>query len=276
MRCLAGIAICFLSIAGVVYSLFVLADCYRCWRREARTGADAGSGRLVQAAMRATGKDWWCQAISAVVFAVAAAVLLTMVWRQSQATRLTRVRQISGFPETVELHGLPAMTITRITRHRNRPGQPILGVDLANLPVTDSQLRRLVAEEPEIEYLVLTGTRVTDEVMPCLQKLPHLKQLTLQRTPITDSGCRELAKIATLEDLSLSYTAITDQGLAHLGNLPKLAFLYVANTAITDRGLDCLEQPHRLESLDVGRTQVTSRGIRTLEARAPSLQILSD
>ena len=176
---------------------------------------------------------------------------------------------------TVEIGGLPSIAEMKVTRDEARADRPILGVDLAFESVTDGNVRELSKDGERIEFLILTGTRVTDRAMLYLQKMPYLRQLSLRNTAITDVGCASLTQIQTLEDLSVSDTDITDDALKSLGTLTHLKALDIRNTATTDAGLASLEHLHRLKTLDVGETQITEEGIAALKEKLPSLTLVS-
>ncbi len=267
---LNSIAMAFLCIVGGVYSLFLLGDCYV--RRKARHGGEEGAFPACRPkrCLHFVRIDWWCQAISAIAFLAVAAMMIVMIRADSQPNTGGRDGR-DDLVAWVQIADFPAVTRANLLRCRDRPGQPIWGANLAFLPVTDEDLHALLKEGAEIEFLVLTGTNVTDEGLAYLRQMPRLKDLGLTGTQITDAGCRDLAQMATLRDLSLSNTGITDIGLEHVSTLTNLHTLNLSKTAITDRGLKLLQKLDRLQFLNVSQTNVTGEGIRDLKEKIPHL-----
>lgn len=100
----------------------------------------------------------------------------------------------------------------------------------------DAQLAQLTALGPNLRWLDLAGTAVTDAGLAALDKMPHLTRLHLQRTKLTDAGLRQVGSLAELEYLNLVGTAVTDTGLAGLRNLSKLRQVYLWQTQVTEGG----------------------------------------
>lgn len=84
---------------------------------------------------------------------------------------------------------------------------------------------------PQIAYLSLFGTRVTDKGLgQLLSKAPNLANLNLQATGIGDDGLLALANLERLAVLDVSHTRVTQQGIARL----KLAKPYLRINSTTD------------------------------------------
>jgi len=101
-------------------------------------------------------------------------------------------------------------------------GKGLAGVKLEMLEAKDSQfadagLQALTAEDnPDLYNLALEGTKVTDEGLTDLHKLPALTTLWLDNTAITDAGLEHLAKVPKLNSLYLDGTQVTEAGVAKL------------------------------------------------------------
>ncbi len=272
MRLLVQIAIGSLSLVGGVYAALLLIDCYLRWKKPTVPGAVSMRHGQRRPLHPTAGGDWWSQAVAAVVFLAVATTLVATVWQHSPPLLTTEGGCETESLETVKVAGLPPLAVTKFRRDSSQPGEPIVAVDLAFLPITNDQIRGLLEAVRTIEFLNLTGTCITDDVVPDFHKMPCLRALILQRTAITDAGCRLLGQISGLEDLSLSTTKITDCGLERLACLKGLRSFDAAHTAITDRGLEFLERLPCLEYLDVGGTRVTRCALRGLRLKRPSLQ----
>lgn len=95
-----------------------------------------------------------------------------------------------------------------------------------------------------IERLVLNNTKVTDDDLlnRDLASLPNLKYLGLHSTEISDDGMDALLKLPVLSELELSNTQITDTGLTKLGDMRQLKVLYLHNNAISADAIGRLQE----------------------------------
>jgi uncharacterized membrane protein/mono/diheme cytochrome c family protein len=120
---------------------------------------------------------------------------------------------------------------------------PFVQVHCTNVRATfgDAQLAALEAIAPQILWLDVSGTQITDAGLAVVEKFPNLTRLHLHRTAITDAGVMHLARLSHLEYLNLYETKITDTGLASLAGLPSLRALYVWRTGVTTQGIDRLK-----------------------------------
>jgi hypothetical protein len=155
-------------------------------------------------------------------------------------------------------------------------GTPFLEVHCTNVARTfgDAQLADLAALAPQVTWLTLSATQVTDAGLARLAGFRHLTRLHLDRTRVTDAGLGALAGLERLEYLNLYATSVTDAGLAALGGLRALRDLYAWRSGITPEGAAQLRA--RLPRLRVdlgapeaGEADYDARGDR---ARAPGLQ----
>jgi uncharacterized membrane protein len=104
---------------------------------------------------------------------------------------------------------------------------------LAGTNFTDAALDRLAPVLPNLRWLDLAGTAVTDNGLARLANAPHLTRLHLERTGVTDAGLASLTGLGELEYLNLYATRVTDAGLDHLRLLPNLRRLYLWQTPVT-------------------------------------------
>ena len=114
-------------------------------------------------------------------------------------------------------------------------GEPWLqaNASIARTKFGDAELAKLAALAPNLRWLDLTGTGVTDQGLAQLAAMPHLTRLYLARTAVTDGGLLQLAGLAELEYLNLHGTPVTDAGLERLKPLHKLRQLYLWQTGVT-------------------------------------------
>ena len=97
----------------------------------------------------------------------------------------------------------------------------------------DQDLAKLAPIGPNLRWLDLGGTAVTDAGLTHLAAMPNLTRLHLERTRVTDAGLARLAALHGLEYLNLYGTEVTDSGLDQLQQLPKLKQVYLWHTKVT-------------------------------------------
>ncbi|HTL18942.1 MAG TPA: c-type cytochrome domain-containing protein [Patescibacteria group bacterium] len=98
---------------------------------------------------------------------------------------------------------------------------------------TDAELAKLSILGPNLRWLDLGGTGVTDAGLAQLGTMPNLTRLHLERTRVTDAGLARLTALNDLEYLNLYGTEISDSGLDELQRMPKLKQIYVWQTKVT-------------------------------------------
>jgi mono/diheme cytochrome c family protein len=103
--------------------------------------------------------------------------------------------------------------------------------------VDDRAVAALAGIAPQVLWLNLAGTKVTDSGLATIARLPNLTRLHLQRTDVSDAGLEHLARLAHLEYLNLYGTKVTDAGLRALAGLTSLRSLYLWQTGVTDAGV---------------------------------------
>jgi mono/diheme cytochrome c family protein/uncharacterized membrane protein len=97
----------------------------------------------------------------------------------------------------------------------------------------DDELGKLAQIGPNLRWLDLAGTQVTDSGLAHLKAMLNLTRLHLERTGITDAGLTNLTQLTSLEYLDLYGTEVTDGGLETLQSLPKLKQIYLWQTKVT-------------------------------------------
>jgi uncharacterized membrane protein len=150
---------------------------------------------------------------------------------------------------------LPAVTIAEATPEaiagvtsegfsvvRIADGQPFLHVHTTNaaVPITDASLAVLARIAPQVLWLDLGATRISDRGLNDVARLPNLTRLHLQHTQVGDEGVARLTGLSRLEYLNLYGTAVTDHGLVPLASLTHLRALYLWKTDVTPAGVSRL------------------------------------
>ena len=138
---------------------------------------------------------------------------------------------------------IAAVTATGLSVEPIGGGTPFLHVHATNGPsrIGDAALGPLARIAPQVAWLDLGATKVTDQGLASLAGLPHLTRLHLQRTAIGDAGLAHLAKLTHLEYLNVYGTKVTDEGLKPLAGIKTLRSIYVWQTGVTAGGIASLK-----------------------------------
>ncbi|MGI9470442.1 MAG: leucine-rich repeat domain-containing protein [Rubripirellula sp.] len=130
------------------------------------------------------------------------------------------------------------------------PASPQLRwLDLARLPVGNTEIQRLAPNSAALEQLTLEVTRIDQGLIPWLQKATNLREV------------------------DLSWTKSDDAVIEALNGAADLSTLWMTGSKLTDRSIDSISRMQRLESVDLQRTEVTEAGIGRLRTARPQLQI---
>ncbi|MBA4030878.1 MAG: hypothetical protein C0478_08305 [Planctomyces sp.] len=113
----------------------------------------------------------------------------------------------------------------------------------------------------KLRYLRLDGTRVTDEGLKHLARLPGLESIHLRNTRITSQGARHLSDIPTLRRIDLGYTDVDSDALPLLATLPNLESLSLIGTRITSSNFDRFAEMPSLRFLEIVANQIDTKGL---------------
>jgi hypothetical protein len=127
--------------------------------------------------------------------------------------------------------------------------ESVIGVEFYEQPIGAEDLQP-VAQFPNLDWLIVLRTGVTDDAMPYLESHRRLRRLILDGSQLTDAGLVPLGRLYSLRELCLKDTAVTDEGLSKLTKL------------------------ERLRILDVRRTQVTAQGVEELKKALPTCRVV--
>ncbi len=146
----------------------------------------------------------------------------------------------------------------------------ITGVSLHHDEIDERVVQHL-RDFRDVELMYLCGPYVTDDSLREIAKLP-IQELHLNASRVTDEGVAVLTRIPTIRELQLNGTCITDDGITELMKLPNLERLTVADTKVSDAGILQLRRIQRLRRLRVSEI-VTQQAIEQLEASLPNCRI---
>lgn len=104
----------------------------------------------------------------------------------------------------------------------------------------------------EVDTLDLSDTDITDAGLEYIRDLPDVRFLFLRRTTVTDVGVRCILRLEKIEWLDLSETDVTDAGVRWLSTLPALTVLYLEGTRVTTEAVwDLIGSLWPAQDLDV-------------------------
>jgi hypothetical protein len=125
----------------------------------------------------------------------------------------------------------------------------------------------------EVVQADFNSTGVTDAGLGPIEGLPQLRWLFLGGTRVTDAGLERIRMSTRLEGVDLDYTQVTDSGLRHIKGMTSLRWLGLRGNRVTDAGLEQLGGLTELESLGLNRTHVTDDGVKKFQQALPNCQI---
>ncbi len=146
-----------------------------------------------------------------------------------------------------------------------RPGKPVIRVHLFEGKTAGIGLAPL-AKLPELEWIGLHASDITEADLDYLKGLTKLNRLGLVNTHLNDDSLKRLEGITTLQMLYLAENPITDAGLDHLQRMTKLTELDLGETKITDAGLERLTAFKDLQILRLAHLSITEAGLKRLKA----------
>jgi hypothetical protein len=134
---------------------------------------------------------------------------------------------------------------------------------------------RIAAGRPFLHvHSTNAASRLTDTSLKVLGRIaPQVLWLDIGGTGVSDRGLAEVARLMNLTRLHLQHTQVGDAGMAHLTGLQRLEYLNLYGTSVTDEGLKPLSSLKRLRAIFLWETGVTPEGVSRLQAALPRLTI---
>lgn len=129
-------------------------------------------------------------------------------------------------------------------------------VGLGNKAGSDAAVAELVKAVPNLEYLNLGFSQVTDKAFPDIAKLSKLRELKLMDLPITSAAMVSIAKLPALQQLDVSKTAIGDEGLEALKDSPITNLWFNTMKGVTKKGVAAMAAMPRLTNLVLQFAQI--------------------
>lgn len=136
-----------------------------------------------------------------------------------------------------------ALTSTRTTDEgvKNLAGLKLTALSVSAAPITDEALRTIGSMPTLLTLRLENDSRLTEEGIAHLKKLPRLEYVGFAGSKLTDRGMAEVAKIASLKRLSVNFTLVTDAAIEDIGRLKKLTSCNLNQTFVTAAGRDALK-----------------------------------
>ena len=122
--------------------------------------------------------------------------------------------------------------------------------------VAKSDLQLLLQLKPQLIWVKLNSTNITDEALTTIAQLTNLTRLDLSNTLITDKGLPLLAAITNLQYLNLVGTKVTATGIIGLKGLTKLQTLYLYKSGFLAKDWNSLKTLFPTTTIDTGGYQV--------------------
>ncbi len=101
--------------------------------------------------------------------------------------------------------------------------------------IKDDHLAMLEPLAPQLAWLYLNKTQITNDGLKSLAGLKQLRRLHMANTQITDEGLKHLTGLENLETLNIYGTQVTDASLETIAALPKLKKVFLYNTKVSPR-----------------------------------------
>ncbi|MBS1750067.1 MAG: hypothetical protein JST63_09190 [Bacteroidetes bacterium] len=132
-----------------------------------------------------------------------------------------------------------------------------LSVSFISVPLKgDSAVKLLESLAPQIVWLKLSDTKITDAAMTSVAKLTNLTRLSLDHTNITDKGVAMLQPLTRLQYFNIVATEITGNGLTALKGLQELQTIYIYQSGILKADSSLLRKTFPKAIIDTGGYQL--------------------
>ena len=133
------------------------------------------------------------------------------------------------------------------------PNSPYLQANFVSIPkASNKDLALLLPFAPQLVWLKLGNTKITDSAMTIVSKMTNLTRLNLDNTAITNKGLTALSSLSYLQYLNLVGTSITSDGLHPLSNLSQLKQVFLFKTSVSPNDLSVLQQKMPHTNFDTG------------------------
>lgn len=145
-------------------------------------------------------------------------------------------------------------------------------LDLSGSRLSDAGLARLASALPSLRVLGVEYSKVTENGLAALRKLPRLQGLAILGIPATDKVALHISALPALRELRAEPQS-SDKGVERLSGLRQLRHLSLMGPSITN---DCMKYIARMESLRslvIQDTAVTDVGVEQITGMPTIAQV---
>jgi hypothetical protein len=121
-----------------------------------------------------------------------------------------------------------------------------------------------IASISTLEWLDLSFSNASDDVLEPLKRLRSLKGLDLSLSNATGKTITTVSKLPNLLSLRMEKCKVNDDDLKALADMPQLVNLYLGGTQVTDDGLPSIGKLSELVVLDLRDCAITDKGLRSM------------
>jgi hypothetical protein len=186
----------------------------------------------------------------------------------------------AGLAKLVQLPALAEVTMVGLEGDRLNDGiflhlaklPKLVNVDGVEMTKITGKGSRVLKACPQLQMMTLLNATLTPEGIEEFRQLPELRYLNIDGTPLTDQHAKALAKLQ-LTHLIASATGCDDVMASRLAEMQTLSALHLQATPLTDKGLAEFKKLKELKELKIGLTEVTEAGIADLKKALPDCVI---
>lgn len=181
----------------------------------------------------------------------------------SQTATLAGISELRGLTKLAHLNlsDLPRLSDDVLPILAKLPSLRTVGFRF--VPITDSGLRQL-PYMPRLEFIDLSGTRITGAGLKHLSNLPGLRQLLIADIKVNDADLAPLQAFGDLEYLDLSGTNIKGAALEPLSHLRHIRRLWLSRNRLIDADVERLAPFKELQELALDGTNMGDAGVARL------------
>jgi len=198
---------------------------------------------------------------------------LLHLWISNNADAQKKVKDLT---QTDKIKPLLTALQTLVATQKERTDIPVAQVGKAAEKIIDQLKERNIVVLPVAQNTnYLMANFVTDSVIDkadmelLLQLKPQLIWLKLHNTNISDEMLASIAQLTNLTRLDLSNTFITDKGLPQLVTLTNLQYLNLVGTTISGAAITQLKGLSKLQTLYLFKTKFSTKDLATVKSVFP-------
>lgn len=131
----------------------------------------------------------------------------------------------------------------------------------------DSLLSEMIPLAPQLVWLKLSGSDLTDEGCRSISKFHQLIKLQVDQTKITDAGMKEIASLRKLQHLNLSGDSVSLSAVMALSAIPTIESINLWNSGVRPSEVLALMKKMPSVSIDTGGYTLPYLATDTMEVQ---------